>query len=48
MSARKEFVLLACQEGANIRALCRQFEPKARAIELRKVQDKRSRKTKHY
>ncbi|WP_198328250.1 hypothetical protein [Methylovulum psychrotolerans] len=26
MSARKEFVLLACQEGANIRALCRQFE----------------------
>lgn len=25
MSARKEFVLLACQEGANIRALCRQF-----------------------
>lgn len=25
MSSRKEFVLLAQQEGANIRALCRQF-----------------------
>jgi len=25
MSSRQEFVLLAQQEGANIRALCRQF-----------------------